>query len=272
MTPESRLECPYDDEAALRYLSGAMPDAERQAFEDHYFACDDCLARVQALQAAADVLAPLAAGAPVAAARVASSRRRSAVPPWAMAAGLAAVSVGAFVVLRSTPPVPPPVQPTPVASLPAPSTTPSPAWLVALARVEPASYVPLLMRGEDPAPRAFRAAMEPYLRGDFPAAAAALREVVRARPQDHVTRFYLGVSELLAGETDPAIDDLGAVGGSDPTLVVAARFYRAKAWLRKGDITSALPELQAVATTEGPRAVEARRVLEELAVHSKAGP
>jgi hypothetical protein len=128
------------------------------------------------------------------------------------------------------------------------------------------------MRGEDPAPRAFREAMEPYLRGDFPAAAVALREVTRARPQDHVARFYLGVSELLAGETDPAIDDLGRVGGGDPTLVHAARFYRAKAWLRKGDVASALPELQAVAATEGPRAVEARRVLEQLASHAKPGP
>lgn len=37
-------------EMAELYLAGKLPAAEREAFEDHYFGCEECFAEVQALE------------------------------------------------------------------------------------------------------------------------------------------------------------------------------------------------------------------------------
>ena len=45
-----------DDEVVLQYVTGDLDEPELVAFEDHLFACDPCLARVERYQAAQQVL------------------------------------------------------------------------------------------------------------------------------------------------------------------------------------------------------------------------
>jgi len=49
MMPEPDTNCPYGDESDIdaRYLAGALSPAESAVFEEHYFSCDRCFAKVQ---------------------------------------------------------------------------------------------------------------------------------------------------------------------------------------------------------------------------------
>ena len=47
--PEPDTNCPYGDESDIdaRYLAGTLSPAESDVFEEHYFSCDRCFAKVQ---------------------------------------------------------------------------------------------------------------------------------------------------------------------------------------------------------------------------------
>lgn len=49
MMPEPDTNCPYGDESDIdaRYLAGTLSPAESAVFEEHYFSCDRCFAKVQ---------------------------------------------------------------------------------------------------------------------------------------------------------------------------------------------------------------------------------
>jgi hypothetical protein len=246
-----------DEDRAARYVAGRLAEDERDAFELHYFDCPACLEVVEALTAARDVLAAPAA--------------RKAVPRpvarWSWAAGLAAVGVGTALVLRAVGPGPVPTPAEPVPTRPvAPPTTPAPRPnLAALARFEPPGYVPLTFRGGGAEPAGFASAMERYARRDYSGAARALRAVVEARPTSAAPRFYLGISELMAGQVEAGAAALASAARSgDPVYVPAARFYLGRAHLARGDVASARAELEAVAGTEGDLAGEARALLGAL--------
>ena len=89
-----------DTLASERYLLGEMSDVERDAFEDHFFSCNDCAQDVRAgalLQEGvkAGFVQSSHARAPVASTLVAfrpRTRRWSTALPWAMAATLAGVT------------------------------------------------------------------------------------------------------------------------------------------------------------------------------------
>ncbi len=83
--------------ATERYLLGDMTDAERDAFEAHFFDCTECAADVRAAATMADgarlglIEAPRVR--PFVSPRAASTWRQSAILPWAIAATLAVVVV-----------------------------------------------------------------------------------------------------------------------------------------------------------------------------------
>jgi hypothetical protein len=91
-----------DTLATERYLLGDMTDADREAFEEHYFSCAACAADVRAATAMAQGMKALDAGAstsregiPTIAGRVAARKgswHRSVALPWAVAASLAVIA------------------------------------------------------------------------------------------------------------------------------------------------------------------------------------
>lgn len=252
------------DDVAIAYLRGELGEAERDVYEQHYFECADCFERLQVMRALPGVLREQGA---------ARSRpwRAPMVATWAWAAGVAFVAVAAAFVLRGIVPPDPGPGPSPAAtpSGVAPTAvspgTPDRPPLEVLARVEPPPYAPLVVRGGEEEEDAFSRAMERYVRGDYAGAAADLRAAVREEPGSVEARFYLGVTELLAGRPEVAIRELGRVAaGSDPAFAEAARYYIAKGQLARGDVAAARRELQIVARGDGDHRQKAELLLRQL--------
>jgi TolA-binding protein len=276
MNQELGVDCErvLQEDVMVAYLRGDLPEAERDAFERHLLECTTCFERLQVVRDLQGVLRRDAAAAPAASVAAPRAAGRPATGWLAWAAGAAFVAVGAAIVLRNmAPPGPLPPSPAPPSSPAAtgPSAAPvSPAPperppLDVLARVEPPPYAPLLVRGAEPADVAFGRAMEHYVRGDYAAAATGLRAALKEDPASTEARFYLGVSDLLAGRTEEAIRELGRVaGGDDAGFADAARYYLAKAHLARRDVAAARRELQRVARGDGDHKALAQQLLQAL--------
>jgi tetratricopeptide (TPR) repeat protein len=276
MERESGVYCErvLQDDVAVAYLKGELPEAERDAFERHFFECETCFERLR-------VVRDLRAALPreqIATVRPMTTRRpivRAPLPgTLAWAAAAAFVAVGAAVLLRNTAPPSPlpssaPVPPSPIAPASAAPSSAVPArpTLDELARVEPPPYAPLVVRGADPEERAFAQAMERYTGRDYPGAASGLRAALAQDPSSIEARFYLGISELMSAPARPeaAIRELQRVAAADdPAFAEAARYYLAKAHLGRGDVAAARRELQRVARGEGDHKEDAERLLQAL--------
>jgi hypothetical protein len=102
--------------------------------------------------------------------------------------------------------------------------------------------------------------MKLYASGDFSGAAAGLRGV------DSVEAlYYLGLSELLAGNRTSGLLDLSKViDTGDTPFRSEARFYAAKTLLGKGDLPRARTELNALIQEQSELAPQAKELLSQL--------
>jgi hypothetical protein len=78
--------------ATERYLLGEMSDADRDAFEEHYFSCDACAQDVRSGSAMGDAARAVFAAEAVQRPKPVTRWHRSPVLPWALAASLAALA------------------------------------------------------------------------------------------------------------------------------------------------------------------------------------
>ncbi len=87
----------------------------------------------------------------------------------------------------------------------------------------------------------FQEAMEDYQEGSYAEAIPGLKDAVELDPELAKAHFYLGACYLLEDEPEKAINSLSRVAEvEDPQYREWAHFYRAKAYLRLGDLESAL--------------------------------
>ncbi len=103
-----------------------------------------------------------------------------------------------------------------------------------------------------------KAALEPYERGDYPAAASTLAACRARHPDKAEPVFYQGVSLLLAGNAAAAIEPLEHARD----LVAApqledATWYLAAAYERAGRRHDALRFAEAICNLQGPRSAAA---------------
>jgi tetratricopeptide (TPR) repeat protein len=253
------------EEVVERYLTGSLGPQERESFEEHYFACEQCFAALQAHRA---LQAELSASAP-------QIRAMPAPNPtawrWTAAMATAAVVILAVLGIRwgMKPDLSPPAPPTQ-------TMQPGPAGpsLAELARFDPPTYTPTVLRGaQDEATRKFRAAMKQYQQGDYARAVTGLREAAKLNPKDAGALFFLGVSCLLSGQTDEGIAALQqSVALRDTPYLEEAHYYLAKAFLHKASLAAARRELEEVVGLEGDYEDEARRLLQQLAMIGKDSP
>jgi hypothetical protein len=266
------MDCPLRSghDLAEAYVAGTLPEAEQDAYEQHFFSCSACLAQVQTLQELADRLRQLPAPAVL---------HRAPTPGWtsapwlglALAAGLVA-AFGWWWQGGVNRPAPPPIatgpgtapKPTP-APAPAPAASSRHAVLAQLALIVPPRYVPLAVRGQSPPAGSFDAAMAHYVAGRHREAAAALRTLSEATPADPDAAFFWGVTELALGHTAAARDGLTrAIAADVQPYADEAHFYLAKAYLAEEAVDQARTELRyAVAHEAGPEG-EAQRLLAAL--------
>jgi tetratricopeptide (TPR) repeat protein len=246
------------EEVVERYLTGSLRPEERESFEEHYFACEQCFAALQAQRA---LQAELSASAP-------QIRAMPAPNPtawrWTAAMATAAVVILSVVVVRwslkphSSSPAPP---------LQTAQSGPAGPSLSELARFDPPAYAPTVLRGtQNEAVRKFRMAMKPYQHGDYAGAVTVLRAAVKLNPKDPGPLFFLGVSHLLDNQTDDGIAVLQqCITLGDTPYLEESHYYLAKALLRKGDATAARRELEEVVRLKGDHEDEAQRLLQQLA-------
>lgn len=241
------------------YVLGRLGDAERDAFEHHYFECARCFAEVRAIQEVQELLRRPAAAAPA----------RQAFPwVWLAAAAGIVVALSAALLWVIAGPGDSDAPREATIGRPAPSdpqpTTPAPAVIAELARVEPPPYEPRRLRSAAPS-REFTAGMARYQAGDHAGAIPLLESAVAADAAFEPARFYLGASQLLAGRAAAAVATLRplTIGGDSP-FAEEARFLTAKAHLQEGDTARAVSALDATIALEGERQAEALRIKDAL--------
>ena len=273
-----------DDEVVLRYVTSDLAEPEQTAFEDHLFACDACLARVERYQAAQLDLS--SRDIPALPTVVTSSRPSSAstatgrLPWWALAAVAATLvaAVGAARTWYAPPSVPvdqvaigaPARAPEPTPAIGEPSRTPAAVptttepnstalRLAVLAMVTPPPYLPITTRGREAAAR-FDRAMEAYAKQEWTSASRGLAGLDSAE-----ATFYKGIADLMRGDAAAAEAAFEATQASGlQPYARESRFYLGKAALVRGDLAQARVRLaDAQAQTAGPRG-EAARLLTAL--------
>ncbi len=260
------MECVHikREEVVERYLTGSLGPEERESFEEHYFACEQCFAALQAQRA---LQAELSASAP-------QIRAMPAPNPtawrWTAAMATAAVVILAVLGIRwgMKPDLSPPAPPTQ-------TMQPGPAGpsLAELARFDPPTYTPAVLRGaQDEAMRKFRVAMKHYQQGDYARAITGLREAAKLNPKDAGALFFLGVSYLLASQTDDGIAVLQqSVALGDTPYLEEAHYYLAKAFLRKSDLAAAEAELQKTVQLKGELESKAQELSQAIqALHRRS--
>ncbi len=258
------------DEIAEAYVVGRLSEGDRTAFEVHYFECGRCFEEVQLLEAMRRELEAARTGPEAKASRPSLA--------WAGAAGMAAVVLLAVAAAWWTRPrtSPGPAPATHAAAPPAVGTVPPhtvevPAAagpsLDQLARVEAPPYESVTLRGvTDEAASRFERGMRRYRRGDYRGAVALLESAAALDPGAPHVLFFLGISHLMLGEPEPAIERLqGALALGDSPYTEHAHWYLAKAYLRVHDVRAAGQQLHAVIALDGSRASDARQLAAALA-------
>ena len=134
-------------------------------------------------------------------------------------------------------------------------------------------YVPSTIRGgkTSRAIERYQEGMQNYLHRDYAAAATQLRDATRQDSELQPALFYLGISELLLGKPDPAIEALSKLIRMETNpYQEESHWYLAKAFFRKRDLGAAQKELEAVTALNGPHRLEATQALE--VVRQLTGP
>jgi tetratricopeptide (TPR) repeat protein len=241
---ELRCEQLAAEDVPSRYLAGELSEAERDAFEQHFFECERCHEAVRLCQALRNpgTHRPL-------------RRRPRQWIVWSSlgvaAALLLAVAAGSFSRRQAAP-----------ARAPAAIQQSAPPSELLAGFTPPPYRAPLLRSTPD---RPFAAAMDRYQRGDYAAAAIALRRLVVQRPGHQGAHFYLGICQLMALDSAGGIAELQqAVQLGGAAYLESARFYLAKAYLRRGNAADARSELGAIIALHGDSETQAREFLSRL--------
>jgi tetratricopeptide (TPR) repeat protein len=254
-------------EIVERYLRDDLGEDAREAFEQHYFACDRCFALLQTLR---DVQSELAGRR---AEILSAAVGRPWIWRWGWLPATAVVVLAASVVLvqrqadvelplneagRSTgvdaSPQPPAVVRPPVPTL------------AELARVEPPEYSPGRLRGvTDEAAARYEAAMKQYQQRNYIAAVTGLSAAARLDADAPHIQFFLGISRLMAGQPDAAIESLGrTIALGDSPFIEEAHYFLAKSYLQLGDVRGADRELTQTIELRGEREAEAQQLRDQL--------
>lgn len=141
--------------------------------------------------------------------------------------------------------------------------------LAELGKLDPPAHAAPLERGGDPS-AVFDDAMKAYGGRQYSRAADILRRFVTVEPDDPAGNFFLAASLMMIDEVGEAEDRLGVVIGAGSTpFEYAARFVRAKAWIRLNQLDKADAELELVARSSDPYARTAAELLPKVRAQKK---
>jgi Tetratricopeptide repeat len=250
-------------------LQGHATPEEVQALLDHSLSCPACAMAWRLARDISAEAAPSTSG-PLQAVRLADTRAAGVRPVWRWAGALAAsvlVVVGGIAVWRGFNAGTRDVGPDQAAARWADLEVPALAVDLAAATGE------LVFRDGErrAAGEAFGAAVEPYLEGEFAAAAERLGRYLESYPEDVQARLLLGVSLLRAGRPGDAVvplEEAQSLGDAD--TVEDARFYLAVAYLKVGEEDRARTQLERIESGGGRWQTTAEGLLRRLAAGGDA--
>ncbi|MBI5082998.1 MAG: hypothetical protein HZB13_00140 [Acidobacteria bacterium] len=228
-----------------RYSAGTLSQAERDAFELHYFSCADCFEALETIQAIQQEL------------KRAGPQRSQ--PSWWWGAAAAVVGAGLLLALSGSPQV----EWARIVTKPPHASTP----LIQLTDIRPPQYRQFTYRGAaaavDPV---FERAMAHFQSGRYAQAFPALSSVLPASPRYWEARHFGGVCLVLLDRPAQALEWLDVViaqSGRTP-FEEEAHYYRAMALLLAGRGPEGRAELGRVAEMHGDYEEQARRWLARL--------
>ncbi len=231
------------------YLAEKLSGTSRDAFELHYFECEECFEQLETLRLIRPILAKMPA--PLAAKAARQSRSFSWV--WmAAAAVIVAVIFGYWPRGGSGPE-------TSAVKAPPPTVA-----LLQLAEIQPAPYSPTVFRSASKPPgQDFERAMQHYQSRQWLDASEALLAFARRHPDVPAALHFAGISLLLAGKKEAALTALDRIiaMGSDSPFKEEAQFYRAQALLLSGRQDDAKAELKRLAGLHGDYEAQSRALL-----------
>jgi Putative zinc-finger len=229
-----------------RYLDGKLAGPDRDAFEEHYFNCEDCFAQLEAARAAQPVLREMG---------IAEELKKPNLTIGWIAAGVAAAVI-AWALIDTSISSPPVVA----------TKTESAKPLLALSEIEPPPYTATVLRGqeENPGKQAFRAAMASYSKHDWAATQLELTHVLREYPGQADALYFRGIARLMAGNAVDAFGDLSEVikRGAATPYEEEARYYDAQALLVLSSAGPARQQLESVIQMHGDYEAKARALLQ----------
>lgn len=256
---KTQMDCQkvQDLDIIERYLVERLSGSEVEAFEQHYLECQRCFGELKMRHAAAIELShqPIQL-------KPARSWWTPVSWQWALASTAAAILIIAGVLYLR-----------PVEQARAPERQiavvqqPSAAVLEQLASINPIPlYLPGVVRGVegDAAFIKFQQGMDLYSMQKYTEAIGPLSEAARLDPSRPNIAFYLGISQLVSGNADAAIEQLSKVTARENPYSEESHWFLSKAYLKKRSFALARMELRTVASLRGPHSAMAQNVLEQI--------
>lgn len=226
MMASSACSIAADGETAARYAAGTLSDVMAESFEMHVISCSPCQ---QAVRDAATLRAGL----------VTTPRARRRNWPLAAAGAIAAALVAVLLLPRES-------------------------AMQRLGRIEAPVFEGTPVRGaSDSAALIAESGMRDYQSRQYASAVQKLERAARLDPSASLS-FYLGLSRLLAGDTEEALDPLRQAS-ADAVYGAEADLYLAKAWLRLGLLDSARVHARRAARSAGSTSLWAGALLDSMA-------
>jgi tetratricopeptide (TPR) repeat protein len=246
-----------EEEIIERYLTGKLPEAETDAFEQHYLGCQSCFQELQFRHATA---IELKRQPPISSRPAALSWKSRWTWGLAAAALLLLTLVSVTTLFRRQNPQ--------VAQKPLTQNETRQEIIARLAVVDTVPpYVTTTIRGGRTGEgiERFQQGMKAYVQRNYAGAIGPLQEAVRLDADLQPALFYLGISHLMIEQPDEAIAQLSKLTSVEANpYTEESHWYLAKAFLKNGDLASAEHELEAVVTLKGPHLAEARQALEMI--------
>lgn len=244
------------------YIEGTLPEAQAQEFEEHYFGCKVCLAKLNTLQTVTLKL---------------GARPRGRVIRWpvnlaaagAIAATLLLVLLGRQAMMRNIGPKQEVAQrsPAPQQSHPAEAAV-NRSSLRLLADMNLPVFQLALQRGQTDNP-AFEVGMHAYARRDCAAAVKALGQVKAPDDKAPMARLYSGVCLMKEGQISLAAQNLKAASQARGSAEQeAAWYYLAQISLINEDATAARHYLSLTIASHGSFELRAQSELKQVPANS----
>lgn len=275
------MSCQYKRkrfDLAAKYMRGALPAADQEAFEAHYLGCEECFSAVRFAEQVsvtmhhhgASIFAP-APARPVAASPewlvklkseledlyFAFAREwRTAVPALAAYLLLAlALGLGYYKLTSSSQ-----LANDQVFHVEQPSAL-LPTGHTGLAQLQPLGWsISEATRANKPLYERLATAEVLYQNHNYFLAAERLTEVAKEFPESFEAHLYLGISQLRLGQSTEGINSLRRVLELNPNHA-AAQWYIAQAYLVQGDSVQAQSWLAMLADQRDPKYGQGAQIL-----------